>query len=157
MISITILTVSDRASRGEYEDLSGPEIEKILSDTGKDLAIRRIIVPDEEKSILTALEENLESDYILTTGGTGVSPRDITPDVCRELCDKDLPGIAELLRRESWKETPNALLSRGYAGVKGNTIIINFPGSVKAVRLCTRLITPILEHGVAMLAGGGHG
>ena len=157
MISITVITVSDRASRGEYEDLSGPEIEKILKGTGKSLHIRRVIVPDEEEEILKALEGALESDYILTTGGTGISPRDITPDVCRELCDKDLPGIAELLRRESWKETPNALLSRGYAGVKGRTIIINFPGSVKAVRLCTGLIIPILEHGIKMLAGGGHG
>ena len=85
MISITVLTVSDRASRGEYEDLSGPEIEKILSETGKEFTIRRIIVPDEEKSIRSALKENLESDYILTTGGTGISPRDITPDVCSEL------------------------------------------------------------------------
>jgi molybdenum cofactor synthesis domain-containing protein len=156
MISITIITVSDRASRGEYEDLSGPEIERILQETGTDLTIRRAIVPDEKKSILKALQEGLGTDYILTTGGTGISPSDITPDVCRDFCDKDLPGVAELLRRESWKETPNALLSRGYAGVKGSTIIINFPGSVKAVRLCTGLITPILEHGVKMLAGGGH-
>lgn len=156
MITVTILTISDRASRGEYEDLSGPEIERLLRESGKDLSISKVLVPDEADAIRAALEAALESDYILTTGGTGISPRDITPDVCRSLCEKDLPGIPELLRRESWKETPNALLSRGYAGVKGKTIIINFPGSVKAVRLCTNLIIPILEHGIKMLAGGGH-
>lgn len=157
MISVTVITISDRASRGEYDDLSGPEIERILRETGKEIEVRRAVVPDEEENILKALENALGSDYILTTGGTGISPRDITPEVCRDLCDKDLPGIAELLRRESWKETPNALLSRGYAGVKGRTIIINFPGSVKAVNLCTKLIIPILDHGVKMLAGEGHG
>jgi len=155
-MKITVITVSDRASRGIYEDLSGPEIEKLLKQAVPEIMVKRIIVPDEKDSLIKALKENLDSNYIITTGGTGISSRDITPEVSRSFCDRDMPGIAEVLRMESYKETPNALLSRGYAGIKENTIIINFPGSVKAVRLCTSIVIPILEHGIKMLSGEGH-
>lgn len=155
-MKVTVLTLSDRASRGEYEDLSGPEIEKILLESYPDCKINRLIIPDERDPLEDALNQALGSDYIITTGGTGISPRDITPDICRNFCDKELPGISEILRSESYKETPQAMLSRGYSGLKDQTIIVNFPGSVKAVRLCTRVLIPIMNHSGKMLRGEGH-
>lgn len=160
-MKVVVLTVSDRASRGEYEDLSGPEIKKILSEHfGESLDCRIVIVPDEKSRILEALENAAAGDQIvdaiISTGGTGIGPRDITPDISRDWCDKELPGISELLRRESYKETVHAVLSRGFAGLKNRTLLINFPGSVKAVRLCTGLILPVLTHAPSMISGGGH-
>ncbi|MDC7233034.1 MAG: MogA/MoaB family molybdenum cofactor biosynthesis protein [Spirochaetales bacterium] len=155
-MTVTVLTVSDRASRGEYEDLSGPEIESIILGRYPDCRVRRHIVADEPDQIRSALGEFLGDDYIITTGGTGISPRDVTPDVCRDFCSSELPGIAEILRSESYKETPMAMLSRGYAGLKDGTIVVNFPGSVKAVRLCTKVLLPIMDHSGKMLRGEGH-
>ncbi|MDA3956801.1 MogA/MoaB family molybdenum cofactor biosynthesis protein [Oceanispirochaeta sp.] len=155
-MTVTVLTASDRASRGEYEDLSGPEIESIILEAYPECRVNRVIVPDDPDAIRRALEENLGDDYILTTGGTGISPRDVTPEVSREFCDYELPGIAEILRSESYRETPQAMLSRGYAGIKNQTIVVNFPGSVKAVRLCTRVLIPIMNHSGRMLRGEGH-
>jgi len=160
-VKVHVITVSDRASKGLYEDLSGPEIKKILLEYfGDDLECRVDVVPDEETEILKALNLALTgenpADAVLTTGGTGIGPRDITPDVSCNWCDKELPGISEMLRAESYKETSSAVLSRGYAGLKGNTVLVNFPGSVKAVKLCTKLVLPVLSHAPAMLAGGGH-
>ncbi|MFW6160529.1 MAG: MogA/MoaB family molybdenum cofactor biosynthesis protein [Acidobacteriota bacterium] len=156
MLKIAVITVSDRAHKGEYEDLSGPKIKKIIEQSGMEAEVSLTVVPDEREHLLEALFNNLNKDIILTTGGTGLGPRDITPDVCGEIFDKELPGISEFLRRESYKETPNALLSRGRSGVKGKTLIVNFPGSVKAVSLCTHLIIPVLEHARKMLHGEGH-
>lgn len=151
-----LITISDRASKGIYEDLSGPEIESILSEKVPSCKIERIIVPDEVEDILKALQSFAGYDFILTTGGTGIGPRDVTPDVTEEYCDKELPGISETLRAESLKETNSAMLSRGYSGMKDNTIIVNFPGSVKAVRLCTKVIAPVMVHAVKMIVGEGH-
>ncbi len=155
-MKVAVITISDRASKGIYEDQSGPEIEKLLLEVYPDTDIVRTLVPDEKQAIRHALEHHLGSDYIFTTGGTGISPRDVTPEVTEEFCDRELPGIAEALRAESYKETKNAMFSRGVAGVKGNTIIVNFPGSVKAVRLCTQVLLPALPHGPKMLRGEGH-
>ena len=160
-MKVVVITVSDRASRGEYEDLSGPEIKRILEEKfGESLDCRVQIVPDEETEIRNALNRavsgDVPADAIISTGGTGIGPRDITPDISRDWCDKELPGIAEMLRSESYKETVHAVLSRGYAGLKNNTVLINFPGSVKAVRLCTRLILPVLSHAPSMFSGDGH-
>lgn len=155
-MKVTVLTISDRASRGEYEDLSGAKIAEILSASFPQAELVRIIVADEKNEILAALEKSKHADFILTTGGTGISPRDVTPDVCKAFCDKELPGIAETLRAASLAETPQAMLSRGYAGMKNNTIVINFPGSVKAVTLCTHTILPIMEHACKMIQGLGH-
>ena len=151
-----VITISDRASKGIYEDLSGPEIESILGEIVPSLDVERIIVPDEAEDILKALKSFEGFDFILTTGGTGIGPRDITPDVTEEYCDRELPGISETLRAESLKETNSAMLSRGYSGMKDNTIIVNFPGSVKAVRLCTGVIAPVMIHAVKMILGEGH-
>lgn len=156
MLEIMVITVSDRAYRGEYKDLSGPKIKEIIEASEVQARVEVSVVPDEPDKIKEVLLANLDKDYILTTGGTGLSPRDITPDVTREVCEREIPGISEMLRFESYKETKNAVLSRGYAGVRGKTIIINFPGSVKAVTLCTHLVLPILEHAQKMLRGEGH-
>lgn len=160
-MKVVVITISDRASRGEYEDKSGPEIKQILTEHFGDILDCRIeIVPDEKSRILSALNnaasEEKAADAIISTGGTGIGPRDITPDISRDWCDKELPGISELLRRESYKETVHAVLSRAYAGLKNHTLLINFPGSVKAVRLCTKLIIPVLTHAPSMINGGGH-
>ncbi len=156
MLEIKVITVSDRAFRGEYEDLSGPKIGEILKEFNPGISISYEIVPDEKELLKEALERSICSDYIITTGGTGISPRDITPGVTRDYCDMELPGISEMLRAESLKETKNAVFSRGFSGLKEKTIIINLPGSVKAVTLCTKLLLPVLEHGVSMVKGGKH-
>lgn len=156
MLEVTVITISDRAFRGEYPDLSGPTIVEMINESDCQANVSLIIVPDDKEQIRTAILDNLHNDYIITTGGTGISPRDFTPEVTAELCDMALPGISEMLRFESYKETKNAVFSRGFSGVRGKTIIINFPGSVKAVTLCTRLILPILEHGKRMVEGGKH-
>ena len=155
MLKIAIITLSDRAFRGEYADRSGPKIREILQD-GIEAVISNTIIPDDAESLFRALGENLNADYIITTGGTGISPRDITADISRKFCDFEIPGISEMLRMESLKETRNAVFSRGFSGIKNNTFVINFPGSVKAVTLCTRLILPLLTHGVKMRRGEGH-
>lgn len=156
-MKVSVITISDRASRGEYEDLSGPEIERILRDTAPGIEIDRRIVPDEPEAILEAFRASERSDWILTTGGTGPAPRDVTPEATRRWIDRELPGIAEALRAESYKETRNAVFSRGVAGMRGRQYIVNFPGSVKAVRLCASILAPLLEHGIRMAAGDGHG
>jgi molybdopterin adenylyltransferase len=153
---VSVLTISDRASRGEYPDRSGPEIASILRESFPEARIDVEVVPDEARAITAAFENHRQADFILTTGGTGISERDVTPETTREYCERELPGIAEALRAESYRETPTAVLSRGVAGIRGTTIIVNFPGSVKAVRLCTRVLIPVMEHALSMLSGEGH-
>jgi len=156
MLEIAVITVSDRAYHGEYQDLSGPAIQEIIKNSSLDAKVSITVVPDENEQIKKAIENNIGKDYIVTTGGTGISTRDITPEVTKSICQKELPGISEMLRRESFKETWFAVFSRGFCGLKDKTIIINFPGSVKAVTLCTNLILPLLEHGIKMLNNGKH-
>ena len=153
---VAVITVSDRASRGEYADVSGPEIEKEVRTRFADAEVTRKVVPDEVADILAALESFEGTDFILTTGGTGISPRDVTPEATMRFCQKELPGIAEALRAASLAETPSAMLSRGYAGLRGNTVVVNFPGSQKAVRFCMTVLGPVMEHAVRMIRGEGH-
>ena len=155
-MKVLVITLSDRASNGIYEDRSGPEIEKIFLENFDDLEIKRVIVPDEKRIFLDALGDGLWADFIITTGGTGISPRDITPEVCQEFCEKELPGIAEILRLESYKETPMAMLSRAYSGMKDGTIVVNFPGSVKGARCCANVMLKIMDHAMKMRDGKGH-
>ena len=155
-MKIAVITISDRAYLGEYQDLSGPRIEQLISLAYPEAIIGREIVPDEADHILKAFQDYQGYDFIITTGGTGISPRDITPEVSRTFCDKELPGISEAIRSESIRETKNAMLSRAYAGMKENTILINLPGSVKAVETGLRVILPVLEHAERMLRGEGH-
>ena len=153
---ITVITISDRASRGEYEDLSGPLIQKDLAERFPAAVVSRVVVADEPAQIRGALDAAAASDFVLTTGGTGISPRDVTPEVTAQFCEKELPGIAEAIRAASLAETPAAMLSRGYAGMRGGCIVVNFPGSVKAVRLCLQVVAPVMEHAARMMKGEGH-
>lgn len=153
---VLVLTISDRASQGVYEDKSGPAIENILKEHLTDAIISRSIVPDDEQEITAAFEGNADKDVIITTGGTGIGPRDVTPEATMKSCDRLIEGIADYLRRESCKQTLNAVLSRGTAGIRGSTIIINLPGSVKGATFCTELLIPIVPHAMAMLSGHGH-
>jgi molybdopterin adenylyltransferase len=153
---ILVLTISDRASEGIYEDRSGPAVEDALRAGIPGAEITRLVVPDDEARIEQAFEAHLDRDVILTTGGSGIGPRDVTPDVTARFCDALIPGISEHLRRESYRETPYALLSRAVAGRKGLTVIVNLPGSVKGARFCAELLVEILPHSVAMVRGEGH-
>ena len=157
MLTVAVITVSDRASRGEYADLSGPRIREILQQRLPGADISLAVIPDEPEAITAAIQMNLDRDYILTCGGTGLSPRDVTPETCARLCDREVPGISEWLRRESEKETPYAVFSRGYSGMKGRTIIVNFPGSLRGAELYATLMAGIMPHGHDMARGGGHG
>ncbi|MBN2874126.1 MAG: MogA/MoaB family molybdenum cofactor biosynthesis protein [Spirochaetales bacterium] len=155
-MKVAVITVSDRASRGEYEDLSGPEMERVFRDLVPGVEVERAVVPDEADAIVAALGRFASCDWIFTTGGTGPAPRDVTPEATLAFVDRTAPGLAEFLRLESLKETPNAVFSRGVAGLRGATYVVNAPGSLKAARLCARVFSPLLEHGVAMTRGEGH-
>jgi molybdopterin adenylyltransferase len=155
-VLIAVVTVSDRASRGIYEDRSGPAIVELLAARLPEAVIENEIVPDEAEAIEAALARHGAAEWILTTGGTGPSPRDVTPEATRSYCDRMLPGIAEYLRARSLEETPMAVFSRGEAGMRGAQYIVNFPGSEKAARFCADLLAPLMAHGSAMARGEGH-
>lgn len=156
MLKVAVITVSDRASSGRYADLSGPRIKEILEAKLPGTDVVLAIVPDEAEAIETAVTKHLDRDYILTCGGTGLSMRDITPEVCARLCDRGVPGLSEWLRGESIKETPHAVFSRAYSGMKGRTLVVNFPGSLRAAELCASLLAGVMEHGRDMAHGGDH-
>ena len=152
-----ILTASDKGAIGQREDLSGPELEKLLTEMGL-AVVSSIIVPDEREQIADALIDlcdNKNVDLILTTGGTGFSPRDITPEATRDVIHREVPGIPEAMRQESLKITNRAMLSRAIAGIRNQTLIINMPGSVKAARECFEVIRPALPHAMEILTGRG--
>ncbi len=154
-IRIAILTVSDKASAGLREDTSGPTIRECLDSLEYEL-LWYGIVPDERETItetLRHLSEQCGADVILTTGGTGLAPRDVTPEATMALADKVVPGIAEAMRVQSACKAPRAMLSRGVAVVHAQTLIVNFPGSPKAVRECMEVLVPVLEHAVAVIKG----
>lgn len=155
-MKIAVITISDRASKGIYADKSGPAIVQILKAQIPGAEIKSAIVPDDPEIILEAFKKHADADWILTTGGTGPSPRDVTPETSARYCDREVPGIADYLRFESLKETPNAVFSRGYAGLHGKQFVVNFPGSVAGAEFCARLMAPLLEHGTAMAMGEGH-
>jgi molybdopterin adenylyltransferase len=155
MFTAGILTVSDKGSRGKRQDKSGEAIREILSGIGVDIA-EYGIVPDEKQLISEKLakwadEENL--DVVITTGGTGLTPRDVTPEATLAVVDRVVPGLAEAMRAESLKKTPHAMLSRAVVGTRGKCLIINLPGSPKAVRECLQVILPALPHAVETLKG----
>jgi len=153
VISVAVLTISDRGSRGEREDLSGPLISEILKPIGADVKYYEIL-PDEKNLIQEKLTHySGKVDLILTSGGTGLSPRDVTPDATLEVIDKEIPGIAEAMRSEGLKKTRKSMLSRAVAGIKGETLIINLPGSPKAVRESLEVILDALPHAVEKIKG----
>lgn len=156
MLKVAVITVSDRAWSGEYADRSGPRIREVLEQKLPGIAVSLQVVPDEAAAITAALRQHSDRDYVFTSGGTGLSARDITPETCARWCDREVPGISEWLRRESEKETPHAVFSRAYSGMKGKTLIVNFPGSLRGAELCAHLLATVMQHGRDMAHGGDH-
>ena len=157
MITVGILTISDKAARGEREDASGPEIRKWAESFGFQVADERIITDDTEVIRKALIEMSGKGmDLLLSTGGTGLSRRDNTPEATKAVFDKEAPGFSEAIRAGSIKITPNGMLSRGVSGIRGKTIIINLPGNPKAVRESLEIIEKAVPHAVKMLDGGQH-
>lgn len=158
MIKIAILTVSDSCAQGERKDVSGPAIRDILSE-GQFQVCEKKITADNLKAIANQLKyfsDKADIDVVLTTGGTGLGPRDVTPEATVSVCERTVPGISEIIREQGYQKTKRAILSRGVAGVRNNTLIINLPGSPKAVRESLEIILDVLPHAVEMIHGGGH-
>lgn len=150
-----VLTISDKGYAGERQDVSGPLMSDLLAKMGIDVAFHAI-VPDEPERIQETLidwADGEDLDLILTTGGTGLTPRDQTPEATRAVLEREVPGLAEILRLEGYRRTPMAVLSRGVAGLRGHTLIINLPGSPRAVREGLEVLAPILDHAVQMARG----
>ncbi|MBI5934035.1 MAG: MogA/MoaB family molybdenum cofactor biosynthesis protein [Chloroflexi bacterium] len=148
-----ILTVSDRSSRGQRADLSGPALADFVRARGWDASLLDV-VPDERSQIASTLTSwcaRGDLDILLTTGGTGFAPRDVTPEATRDVIEREAPGLAEAIRAESLKVTPHAMLSRGLAGIRGRTIIINLPGSPKGAVESLQSVAEVLEHAVKLL------
>ena len=152
---VGIITVSDRASKGEYEDKSGPVIKELVEAAGMEV-VDYIIVPDEKSQIVKKLlhfSDQRQVDLVFTTGGTGFSKRDVTPEATKQVVEREVPGIGEALRAYSLTITPKAMLSRQTAGIRGNTLIINLPGSPKACKENIEYIMTPLKHGLGILSG----
>ncbi len=152
-IKAAVVTASD--SRHANDDVSGTTLVGLLIAMGAEVTTRRIVKDDLESIRETLYELAIREDVnlVLTTGGTGFSPRDNTPEATLAVIEREAPGIAEAIRRESAKKTPTAMLSRGVAGIRGNTLIINFPGSPKGVAECFEIIKPILHHAIDLISG----
>jgi molybdopterin adenylyltransferase len=150
------LTLSDRASTGVYEDRSGPEIERILSALfDEPLEFERVLLPDEQKQIETALKDlcALGCALVVTTGGTGPAPRDVTPEATRAVLEKELPGFGETIRALSFFHVPTAILSRATAGIRGQTLIVNLPGNPRAIAECLAPLLPAIVECIDHIAG----
>ncbi|MEW6609400.1 MAG: molybdopterin adenylyltransferase [bacterium] len=155
MIKVGILTISDKGFQGEREDKSGKLIAEIVSKLNAQV-IEYKIIPDEKKVIIDNLKKLIDEsgcEVVLTTGGTGLSSRDVTPEATSEVIEKEVPGFGEIMRTIGFKYNPHALLSRAIAGVRKQSLIINLPGSPKGVKECLELILPSIPHGIEVLKG----
>ncbi len=146
-----VVTVSDRVSRGETEDGSGPAVVEVLRDLGFEVE-PVIVVPDGVDSVRATLQECIDRvSLVVTTGGTGFSPRDVTPEATQPLLERPAPGLSEAMRATTFGQNPHGMLSRGVAGIAGSTLILNLPGSEKGVRESLSVVGPALRHGVELL------
>jgi molybdenum cofactor synthesis domain-containing protein len=151
-VKAAVLTVSDGVHAGEREDLSGDLLEELLGEEG--FGVVRRVVPDDVEAITAAISELAESaSLVLTTGGTGFAPRDVTPEATRAVLGRDAPGIAEAIRADALSRTPHALLSRGVAGLRGATLVVNLPGSPGGCRDGFAVLRPAVRHGLELAAG----
>lgn len=154
-MKVARLTLSDRASAGIYEDRSGPEIERVFGEAGfENVEWRRVVMPDERmdlEALLRRLTDEEKFDLILTTGGTGPAPRDITPEATRAVLERELPGFGEIMRVRSFDRVPTAILSRSTAGTRGRTLIVNLPGNPKAIGECLPLLVPAIREALQHL------
>jgi len=158
MLRAAILTVSDSCAHRKREDVSGQTIKNMLPKDKFEICEKKI-TSDDHQTIADELKyfsDKAGIDLVLTTGGTGLGPRDVTPEATASVCERIVPGLGEILRAEGFRRSPYAVLSRGIAGVRKNTLIINLPGSPKAVRECLEIILDVLPHAVDMMRGGGH-
>lgn len=151
---VAIVTISDKGYRGERVDKSGPKIKEMLE---KDYIVEKmIVIPDEEELIVDTLTKLVDSegiDVVITTGGTGLSPRDRTPEATKRVIEREIPGFSEIMRIESFKITPFGIISRGICGTRKESIIINLPGSPKAAKECLSFVLPALNHALSKLKG----
>lgn len=157
MITIGVLTISDGASKGERQDTSGETIRAMVTQLPDAVITAGAIIPDEADQIAAVLREWSDEkrlNLVLTTGGTGLAPRDVTPEATKAVIEREAPGIAEAMRAISLQYTRMAMLSRGVAGVRGHTLIINLPGSPKAVKECLDYVLPVLPHAINLLTEG---
>ena len=155
MYSVAIITISDKGARGEREDLSGPAIKELITPLPAQIQFYQVI-PDETESISATLKDcsdELHCDLIITTGGTGVGPRDVTPEATRAVIDREIPGMAEVMRMESLKKTSHAMISRAVVGTRGQSLIVNLPGSPKAVKENLSALLPALSHAIDKIKG----
>lgn len=152
-IKAAVITVSD--SRTPDDDLSGNELVSLLTSLGAAIIVRRSVTDDlvHLRETIHSLTEREDINLIMTTGGTGLGPRDNTPEATRAVIEREVPGVSEAMRRETAAKTPMAMLSRGVCGIRGKTLIINLPGSPKAVRECFEVVRPVLRHAIDLVSG----
>ncbi|MFT3745579.1 MAG: MogA/MoaB family molybdenum cofactor biosynthesis protein [Pyrinomonadaceae bacterium] len=152
-IQAAVLTISD--TRGLCDDLSGNKLVELLNGFGAEVVVRRMLTDDllPLRETIYSLTEREDVNLIITTGGTGFSPRDNTPEATRSVIEREAPGLAEAMRRETSSKTPMSMLSRGVCGIRGNTLIINLPGSPKGVEECFEVIRPVLGHAISVISG----
>ena len=158
-IRAIVITVSDACSRGEREDASGAALVQLLREIGAEIVENKIVSDDLEplSEFLRAFADRSDVNLIVTTGGTGFSPRDNTPEATLAVIERAAPGLSEAMRMETLKQTPMAMISRGVCGIRSGTLIINLPGSPKGVRESFAVIAPVLKHAIALLAGSPGG
>jgi molybdopterin adenylyltransferase len=157
-IHAAVVTVSDRSARGEREDESGPVLAELLREAGATVVTQEVVSDELEPLAerLRALADRADVNLVMTTGGTGLGPRDNTPEATRAVVEREVPGIPEAMRAETLKQTHTSMLSRAVCGTRSGALVVNLPGSPRGVRECFAVIRPILAHAVAILAGGQH-
>ena len=158
MIRAAILTISDSCARGDRDDVSGRTIKGALSGNEFTVVESRIVADDQDAiaATLKQLCARPDINIVFTTGGTGLGPRDVTPEATMSVCERIVPGLGEIIRSKGWEKTKNAVLSRGVSGIRNNVLIINLPGSPKGARESLEVVLDVLPHALLMMRGGGH-